>query len=96
MRYPFYGSRAANGVILITTKKGKAGKTRCDFSFNHGITKSTQFYDLLDTRQYIHVRREALRNDGLEPDNSNAYDLLVWDTTKYTDWQRKTLRWHGG
>ena len=36
-------------------------------------------------KQYLEMRREAFRNDGITPTNANAYDLLVWDTTRYTD-----------
>lgn len=83
-----YGSRGANGVILITTKKGKAGKTKFDIHIQQGVTKATRFYKLLNTPQYIQMRREAFKNDGRTPDAGNAYDLLSWDTTRYTDWQR--------
>ncbi len=42
---------------------------------------------MLNTQQYISMRREAFLNDNVIPDQENAYDLLKWDTTKYTDWQ---------
>jgi len=90
-----YGSRGANGVILITTKKGKAGKTTFDLHAQEGINRATKFYDLLNTQQYLAVRREALKNDGLVANSSNAYDLVLWDTTRYTDWQR-ALYGHSG
>jgi len=88
-----YGSRGANGVIVITTKKGKAGKTKFDFNVYTGASKVTQHYDLLNTQQYLAMRREAFKNDGLAPDAGSAYDLLVWDTTRYTDYQK--LFWGG-
>lgn len=47
-----YGSRGANGVVLITTKKGK-GKGTLDYSYSHGISKITKRYDLLSTAEYI-------------------------------------------
>lgn len=83
-----YGSRGANGVILITTKKGKAGKTKFDLNVYQGFSEVTQHYKMLNTEQYVAIRREALGNDGIVPRISNAYDLLVWDTTRYTDWQK--------
>ena len=43
-----YGSRAANGVILITTKKGKSGKMSVSYSGNFSIGKATNYYDFLD------------------------------------------------
>ncbi len=83
-----YGSRASNGVILITTKSGKPGKTNFDFNFFQGMQKITNRYEMLNTQQYIQMRKEALANDGIAIDNSSAPDLVEWDTTKYTDWQK--------
>lgn len=82
-----YGSRGANGVILITTKKGKTGKTKIDLNAYTGWGSITRYMDLLNTQQYLEMRREAFRNDGVVPTNTNAYDLLLWDTTRYTDFK---------
>ncbi|HET6994793.1 MAG TPA: SusC/RagA family TonB-linked outer membrane protein, partial [Chitinophagaceae bacterium] len=84
-----YGSRASNGVILITTKKGKAGKTHFDLNLYHGITRITNRYALLNTQQYVSMRNEALANDGQPVDANTAADLAIWDTTRYTNWQDK-------
>ncbi|MES2331189.1 MAG: SusC/RagA family TonB-linked outer membrane protein [Bacteroidota bacterium] len=93
-----YGSRAANGAILITTKKGKPGATRLEINSQSGWGKVPKMLDLLNTSQYLSMRREAMRNDGFLPSASPtavapykyAPDLSLWDTTRYTDWQ-KTL-----
>lgn len=93
-----YGSRAANGAILITTKKGKAGKTRLDLNLQQGWGKITRFVDMMNRRQYLDMRYEAFKNDGLIPSADPladapykyAPDLMVWDTTRETNWQ-KTL-----
>lgn len=82
-----YGSRGANGVILVTTKKGKSGKPKFSASISHGISEVTRRWDMLNTQQYRELRREALKNDGITPTNSNAYDILLWDSTRNTDWQ---------
>ncbi|WP_158644032.1 SusC/RagA family TonB-linked outer membrane protein [Pseudobacter ginsenosidimutans] len=83
-----YGSRGSNGVILITTKKAKQGPTRFALSVNNG-TKSIQRYPtLLHTAEYLAIRREAFRNDGITPTRDNAPDLTIWDQNKYTDWQK--------
>jgi TonB-linked SusC/RagA family outer membrane protein len=83
-----YGSRGANGVILITTKKGKPGDTKYNVSVNRGIGTVTRKLKLLNTAQYLTMRREAFKNDGIkELTVSNAPDLVAWDTTKNTDWQ---------
>jgi TonB-linked SusC/RagA family outer membrane protein len=86
-----YGSRGANGVVLITTKKGKAGKTRADASFYIGSGQITRKMNLLNTPQYLQMRREAFENDGKIPNPATAPDLITWDTTRYTDWQKELI-----
>ncbi|HTI10811.1 MAG TPA: SusC/RagA family TonB-linked outer membrane protein [Puia sp.] len=86
-----YGTRGSNGVVLITTKKGKAGKTKLDLNVYQGGGKISRFLDLMSPTQYYALRREALVNDGLTPAAANAPDLVTWDTTKTTDWQKKYL-----
>ncbi|OQP67829.1 hypothetical protein A4R26_32670 [Niastella populi] len=86
-----YGSRAANGAILITTKKGKAGKSVVDVNVQTGWGKVSRFMDLMNTQQYLEMRREALKNDNITPTTSNSPDLLYWDTTRYTDWQKELI-----
>ena len=83
-----YGSRGANGVILITTKKGKAGKTKLDMNLYSGFSDIPRHYAMLNTQQYTAMRREALANDGLPADITNAPDLVAWDNNRYTDWQK--------
>jgi TonB-dependent starch-binding outer membrane protein SusC len=80
-----YGSRAANGIVLITTKKGRAGKTRVNAKVYSGWSKATRTVHMLNTGQYLQVRREAFQNDGIALTSANAPDLLVWDSTRYTD-----------
>lgn len=83
-----YGSRASNGVILISTKKGKSGKIHADANLSSGVTSISRYYAVLNTQQYIEMRREALTNDGLLVNAQTAPDLTVWDSTRYTDWQK--------
>lgn len=83
-----YGSRGANGVVLITTKKGKEGKTRFSISSSTGIANITRKLDLLNTEQYLAMRREAFANEGITEYPANAYDVNgTWDQSRYTDWQ---------
>ncbi|MGC4038395.1 MAG: SusC/RagA family TonB-linked outer membrane protein [Chitinophagaceae bacterium] len=91
-----YGSRGANGVILITTKKGKEGTTRFNINLNSGISRTTRTMSMMNTQQYLQMRREAIANDGYVPSNDPydpgyAPDLLVFDSTKFTDWKKYFL-----
>lgn len=87
-----YGSRGANGVILITTKKGKAGQTKVNLNVQQGYAEVAKKADLLNTQQYLEMRNEALKNDGLTASLANGdYDLLQWDPKSYTDWQKVLL-----
>lgn len=82
-----YGSRGANGVILITTKKGSAGQTRLDVNINSGISQVARKVDLMNTAEYIAMRNEAFENDGIAP-NFWDYDANgTWSQDRYTDWQ---------
>ena len=86
-----YGSRAANGAILITTKKGKAGQTKVNIDIQNGWGKATRFLPLMNTKQYLAMRREAFRNANQSPGPTD-YDLNgAWDTTRSTDWQKVLL-----
>lgn len=83
-----YGSRGANGVILITTKKGKSGKTSFTINSSTGIASITGKRELMDTEKYLEMRREAFANDGITDYPATAYDVNgTWDQNRYTDWQ---------
>lgn len=87
-----YGSRGANGVVLVTTRRAKAGKTTVNFSASTGIGKVTRFVDLMDTAAYLEMRREAFANDGIAQYPNNAYDINGrWDENRHTDWQKELL-----
>lgn len=87
-----YGSRGANGVVLITTKKGKEGKTEITISSSTGIAHITRKMDVLNTEQYLEMRREAFANDGITEYSETAYDVNgTWDMNRYTDWQEVLL-----
>ncbi|MFC3356018.1 SusC/RagA family TonB-linked outer membrane protein [Sphingobacterium zeae] len=86
-----YGSRGSNGVILITTKKGKMGKLRANVSTNYGISEAISNLKLLNKDQYLEMRRKAYANDGIDTYPANAYDMNgTWDRNHETDWV-KTL-----
>lgn len=88
-----YGSRAANGAILITTKKGKVGQARVNANIQSGWGKETRRLNLLNTQQYLKMRMEGINNDSISsylvPSfEDNFPDIMIWDTTRYTDWQK--------
>lgn len=86
-----YGSRGANGVVLITTKKGKDGKTSFTIGSSSGLSHITRQIELLNTEQYLKMRREAFANDGITEYPATDYDINgTWEQDRYTDWQ-KTL-----
>lgn len=75
-----YGARAANGVVLITTKKGKAGKTNVSFGMQYGKSKPTNILQFLNTSQYMDFYRKAAANsdaideyDTSDPDSYTSY-----------------------
>ncbi|MBE5321181.1 SusC/RagA family TonB-linked outer membrane protein [Pedobacter sp. MR2016-19] len=85
-----YGSRGGNGVILITTKKGKSGKTQLNVNFSNGISDVANLHKVenMTLSQYLEVRRRAFANSGATPRANNAPDLMVWDTNNSTDFQK--------
>jgi TonB-linked SusC/RagA family outer membrane protein len=87
-----YGSRGANGVVLITTKKGKEGKTVFTTTYSNGFGQVAHFMNLMKTPEYLAMRREAFANDGVTNYPADAYDVNgTWDQTRNTDWQKEII-----
>lgn len=91
-----YGSLGANGVVLITTKKGKVGKARVDFSMSTGFGQVIDKVKLLNPEQYVELVTEGVVNSGF--DNLPIAtlervlpDIYLWDPTRNTDWQEELL-----
>lgn len=82
-----YGSRAGNGVILITTKKGKPGKSTFSINAKQGIKVVADRWEMANTEQYLDYRKLAYKNDRITPTIANAKELMVYDQNRYTDWQ---------
>ncbi len=91
-----YGSRGANGVVLVSTRKGKNGKPQVTYSGMYGIVNTLGKTDMMDSQQYLAMKREANRtakryNDN-NPDSSDAtiFTALELENIKKgvnTDWQ---------
>ncbi|RYF09531.1 MAG: SusC/RagA family TonB-linked outer membrane protein, partial [Flavobacteriales bacterium] len=87
-----YGSRAANGAILITTKKGKVGQTKIDLNMQTGWGEVAEKFKLLNAEQYISLRKEAYSNNNNQAIPATAVDINGnWDPTRNVDWQEKLL-----
>ncbi|MBB1137974.1 SusC/RagA family TonB-linked outer membrane protein [Myroides sp. WP-1] len=87
-----YGSRGANGVVLITTKKNKSDQLSFTLSSSTSFSKVANKMKLLNTEQFNQMRDEAFKNDGITTYPANAYDVNgTWDRNRYTDWQKELI-----
>ncbi|QKJ30667.1 SusC/RagA family TonB-linked outer membrane protein [Mucilaginibacter mali] len=86
-----YGSRGAYGVIIITTKKGKPGDASLTINGTDGVTVVGKLPPLLNTDQYLEIRREAFKNDGVTPGPADLDLNGTWPTDRYTDWRKYYL-----
>lgn len=84
-----YGSRAANGVILITTKKGKLGRATISYDNWFGWAKTTNRYEVLNAEQFIEINNEKFAAIG-EP--AQAFPFTRNDSNVSTDWQDLVFR----
>lgn len=78
-----YGARAANGVILITTKSGQKGQVRVNYDFSYGFQNPWKEYDVLNATKYAILMNEGYMADGKAPIYSDPYSL-----GKGTNWQK--------
>lgn len=90
-----YGSRAANGVLLVTTNRGKFGKPTINFSTQYGFQSPTRRPDLMNASQYVLAFRQSFLNRGTSPDDL-PFDELVDQAEAGTltsyDWWNGTLK----
>ncbi|WP_083257103.1 SusC/RagA family TonB-linked outer membrane protein [Arcticibacter eurypsychrophilus] len=96
-----YGNRAANGVILVTTKRGKSGKPTINYSFNQGFSSPTRLPQMADAPTYAQIMNEinydSNPNGGLNQSYSDEQiqkfrdgsDPLLYPNT---DWIKETLK----
>lgn len=87
-----YGSRGANGVILITTKGGKGGKKgSLQFTAGTSIAKTARRYDLLSPSEFLQANKAANILGGSSPEDAAAASRLI-DGGANTDWQDEIFR----
>jgi len=83
-----YGSRGANGIVSVTTKRGVAGKTKFAANIYHGIANASKKIELLNRDQYVAYIKEAYAN------SNTTFPAALVDSTQYadTDWQDAIFR----
>jgi len=86
-----YGSRGANGVIIVTTKKGRKGRTDLKLNTSYSLSSVTNRLKVMGTADYLNMRRAAYQNDGITTIPANAYDLNTWNQERETNWQKELI-----
>ncbi|HEX7844870.1 MAG TPA: SusC/RagA family TonB-linked outer membrane protein, partial [Chitinophagaceae bacterium] len=90
-----YGSRAAGGVVLITTKKGRAGRTNLNVNVQYGINKPTHYRGFLNAEEYVDLLLEAALNsdviDGVSPTDPDSWTVFAQSRLNrysgYSNWR---------
>lgn len=83
-----YGARAANGVVLVTTKTGKEGRTRVTYDFSYGWQRPWKERDVLNATEYAIMMNEGAVNAGMAPKYNDPYSY-----GKGTNWQKETFNY---
>jgi TonB-dependent starch-binding outer membrane protein SusC len=92
-----YGSRASNGVVLITTKKGKAGKTKIDFGFFTGQQDPTNTVEFLNAEEYVNYFRQSAKGAAKQDFKLGLYPTLqAAMTAESTFVESRLMRYSAG
>lgn len=87
-----YGARAANGVVLITTKSGKKGRDVITFESSWGVQQVAKKIEVMDAQEYAALINDAYRNDGLTPPYDATQLAEIARLRAGTDWQDELYR----
>jgi TonB-linked SusC/RagA family outer membrane protein len=96
-----YGSRASNGVVIITTKKGKQGATKFNIDYTTGISEPSRLVKWLNAAQYLELFNESMENVSDEDGyvwgwlpKEDIWDIFVprWNEGYDTDWQKEAFQ----
>lgn len=87
-----YGARAANGVVIITTNRGKAGATQVQFKATTGFSDVTKLLPLMNSAQYIEYATEAYQNAGRAIPISLQEPLRSQNLQTNSDWQKEGFK----
>ena len=89
-----YGSRASNGVVIVTTKRGKSGKPVFSLNVSNGIQTPIRLPKLLNASEYLTIRNEAINNANTLRNPANQikpYDVAILDTLPNVNWLDKVF-----
>lgn len=84
-----YGARAANGVILVTTKRGTAGNAHVNYSFTYGLSSPWRERDVLNASEYAMMINEGFLNSGAAPIYKDP-----WSYGEGTNWQKEVFNYN--
>jgi len=84
-----YGARAANGVILVTTKKGVKGRTRVNYNFSYGLSSPWREREVLNASEYALMQNEGRINAGMAPLYADPYAY-----GEGTNWQSEVFNYN--
>ena len=84
-----YGARAANGVILVTTKKGTKGNARVSYDFSYGLSSPWREREVLNASEYALMNNEGRLNAGMAPVYADP-----WSYGEGTDWQKQVFNYN--
>ena len=87
-----YGARASNGVVLITTKRGKSGKANFDLNVYTGVQEVWRKLDVLNGQQYVDLRTEAIENSNRLLGTNTPVPGFLTGTGAETNWQDQVFR----
>ncbi len=87
-----FGSRASNGVVIITTKKGKSGRTNVNVSYLGGVSNATFKGNFMNGKEYIQFFRMAAENEGYDLEEELDWELGVYDLNVDTKWSDEAFQ----
>lgn len=89
-----YGARAANGVVVVTTKRGVKGEPRVNFNSYFGVQQHGKLIDMVNTEQYVELFNEAVRNDNAQISNPSLRrrEIPAGLEMANTNWQKAIMQ----
>ncbi len=92
-----YGARAANGVILITTRRGSTGAVKVNYQGYYGIQNVNRNFDVYSPEEFVQYKREAFRttNNNQYGDDTEVFSQLELESIRngqFIDWQKELMR----